>query len=117
MAGGHLKARREHALSGARALAKLCRKHLLYGHTAPASLHQSLLAYSIDEPATSRVVPLLAALPASESAFYAKEENVVQLEGKSPILFGELQERFGFVGGSVEEYVKYFHRADLPRCT
>ena len=117
MAGCHLKARREHAPSGTRALAQLCKKHTLYGHTAPASQHQSLLALAIDEPTTSRVVPLLAALPASEAAFYAREENVVQLEGKSPILFAELQEQFGFVGGSVEQYVKYFHRADFPRDT
>ena len=98
--------RRKHASTGARDLAKLCKKHPLYGHAPASGQHQSLVAMAIDEPTTSRVVPLLSALPATDATFYSKEENVVNSRGKSPILFAELQAHFGFVGGPVEEYVK-----------
>ena len=73
-----------------------------------------MIADRIDEPSTVRFVPLLEALPTPESLHYALEENVVDMTAKSNTLFLELQRQFGFVGGSQTEYVKYFHRRDLP---
>jgi hypothetical protein len=69
-----------------------------------------IVAELIDEPSSDAVVPLLEALSAEESAYYADEEQVVDLESKSQVLFEEVEERFGFVGGRQEEYIRYFHR-------
>ena len=56
---------------------------------------------------------MLQALSPDESAFYAEESNLVDLKGKSMTVFRELEARYGFVGGSKEEYVSYFHRTDM----
>ncbi len=34
---------------------------------------------------------------------------------KSSHIFYELEEKFGFVGGSEYEYIQYFHRKDVKR--
>lgn len=49
----------------------------------------------------------------TESFCYSSEDHVVEFDGKSKILFDEIQSRFGFVGGCRSEYVAYFHRSDL----
>ena len=71
---------------------------------ATRAVHQPLQANLIVEPASAKVVPLLEALPATESLFYKEEANVVELLGKSAVIFDELQTRFGFIGGSEVEY-------------
>ena len=72
-----------------------------------------MIAASIDEPTCSDCVELLDVLSPEESRFYSCEDNVVDLEGKSLVIAQELEERYGFIGGSSEEYIRYFHR-DLP---
>ena len=52
---------------------------------------------------------MLEALPPEEAAFYSREANVLAPD-RFLTLFWELDERFGFVGGAYDEYVKYFHR-------
>ena len=56
---------------------------------------------------------MLDALPPEEREFYRDEANVVDWTGKSRALFQEIEEKFA-VGGSHEQYVRYFARSDLP---
>ena len=49
---------------------------------ATRAVHQPLQANLIVEPASAKVVPLLEALPATESLFYKEEANVVELLGR-----------------------------------
>ena len=74
-----------------------------------------IVANSIDEPKTNHVVPMLQALPPQEAEHYALETNVVDTAGKSSIIFREISEQYGFIGGSMEEFVSYFQRPDLPK--
>ena len=64
LVGRHLSVRRELALPGAQAVATLTKKVPLYGHyRLPSTPHVELKADCIDEPTTTRYVPLLEALP------------------------------------------------------
>jgi hypothetical protein len=58
---------------------------------------------------------MLEALDTRESTFYANEAAVAEPCGKSETLFREIQQHYGFVGGSELEYAKYFNRGDLPQ--
>jgi len=74
----------------------------------------ALCASALDEPSTEQTVDMLCALPPDESKFYQDESNVIDLEAKSSCIVAELEDRYGFVGGPREEYIKHFHRRDLP---
>ena len=74
-----------------------------------------LIADAIDEPSSNVSVSMLDALDPVEAKFYSEESSVIDPSGKSLAQFHELEEQFGFVGGDIAEYVKYFHRSDLPR--
>ena len=65
---------------------------------------ERMRADDIDEPSSDLTVDMLAALPPEEAEFYANEENVVDAADKSRVLFEELESKFGFVGGSYEQY-------------
>ena len=58
---------------------------------------------------------MLEALPSGESQFHMNAANVMSWQGKSETILAELTEQYDFVGGSFEEYFKYFRRADLPK--
>ena len=73
-----------------------------------------LIANLIDEPPDDSVVELLSALPPEERAYYSAEEHVIERCGKSQVTFEEIQQHYGFVGGSTSEYAAFFHRKDLP---
>ncbi|CAE7791178.1 unnamed protein product [Symbiodinium sp. CCMP2592] len=73
-----------------------------------------LQADFIAEPSEDRVVDMLEALPRSESEFYSSEHNCIDLVGKARQLQDEIEQQFAFVGGTLDEYRKYFHRLDLP---
>ena len=73
-----------------------------------------LVAANIDEPDSNYVVDTLEALPADEAQFYSSEDNVVDFTFKSKVILAELEQQYGFVGGSQSEYVSYFHRDNLP---
>ena len=57
---------------------------------------------------------MLEALPQEEREYYSCESNVVSYDTFFPTIFAELTSRYGFVGGTEEEYIKYFHRQDMP---
>ena len=60
------------------------------------------------------IVDMLAALPPEEREYYSAEAHVVIPGAVDAVLFSELQERFGCVGGVCDEYCKYFACPDLP---
>ena len=110
-------ARRGEILTGADAVAKLCKttSHDSYSRGSRREVPQvPLLASAIDEPSSSRCVSMLETLDYREAAFYGSEESVIEDYGKSQVLFHEIESHYGFVGGSHQEYVKYFVRSDLP---
>ena len=78
-----------------------------------ASRHAHRIAAHVDELTTSSTVDFLQALPWDDAAFYAKESNLVIPGSRSQEVFTELTHRYGFVGGTEEEYAAYFNR-DLP---
>ena len=66
------------------------------------------------EPSDERVVNMLESVPLGERELYADEGNVVDLGGISGLAIQEATDRFAFVGGERSEYIRYFHRTDLP---
>jgi hypothetical protein len=74
----------------------------------------SMLAASMVEPNHNRVVPMLDALPSSESFYYSKEEHCIDFVGKSQTVLHEIEQQYSFVGGSYEQYTEYLNRSDLP---
>ncbi len=46
--------------------------------------------------------------------FYSQESHLLDTAGKAACVMEELEAQFGFVGGSHAEYLKYWHRSDLP---
>ena len=77
-------------------------------------VHTEFVAERVDEVTTTRVVPLLEALPAEEASYYAKEENAVEMAGKSWQHVEELERQCGFFGGEMDLWISYLHREDLP---
>ena len=72
-----------------------------------------LIASDVIEPAHNECVSMLDALPAGEAAYYGEEGNVIDWSGKSQTILDELHSQYAFFGGSFEQVIKYFHRADL----
>ena len=103
-------------VGGARNLASLLKLDAFdrYSTKSISAKHPTLIAEHVDEPTHSSMVHLLEALPPEEAAFYSAAENVVSWEGKSESIFQELQDAFGFVGGSHAEYVAYMNRDHPP---
>ena len=99
--------RRESALSGAQAVARLTNsiEESVYSHRAANDTpHTPLRPCDVDEPCSEVVVPLLEALPWDDREFYGKEENLIAPDS-SPQVFAELEQHYGFVGGAYDDYV------------
>ena len=84
---------------------------MLKDKTPPSVLKADLVA----EPSDEKEVDMLSALPDSERRYCECEEHVLHWEGKSQVLFEEITAQYCFVGGQHSEYLRYFHRPDLPR--
>jgi len=112
------RVRRELALSGAQAAARLLKTIPIESYSMDKicqSLHVPLIADRMAEPKPgSTTVDMLRALPEDEAAFYAAEANVLETAGISQSVKKELEQRFGFLGGEQDEYVKYLNRTDIP---
>ena len=74
-----------------------------------------MIADAIDEPEHGDVVHLLDVLSPEEGRFYRSESNVVETEGKSLVISQELEQQYGFIGGTMEEYTAYWHRPLPPQ--
>ena len=109
------QARRSECLTGAQAVRELVGKPAENPYGSRVRVPQvPLKAAALDEPTEERSVNMLQALGEEEAAFYSQEANVFKPEQRSAQLFQEIQEHYGFVGGSPEEYRAYFARSDLP---
>ena len=111
------RARRGLGLSGDRAVEALTKQtfHGTYTRARTMTPHVSFRANLVAEPKDDFKVDMLAAMPPEDRDYYNSEDNVVDPCGVPPCLLKELESRFSFVGGSYNEYVKYFFRPDLPR--
>ncbi|CAK0803647.1 unnamed protein product, partial [Prorocentrum cordatum] len=110
------EARRDCGLTGVPAVLELARvEEVGYGRPTRLSTHEALRAEDIDEPQVVKSVNMLEALEPEEARYYSDEGLVVApTELRSRVIFEELQAKFGFVGGTQEEYEKYFSRPDMP---
>ena len=107
--------RRPERVTGVQALRGLLKLgEVSYTGSKRTAVHVPFESALIDEVVTHRVVHMLDALPECEAAFYQDEANVIDWTGKSVIMKEELEQHYGFLGGSESEWIKYHHRADLP---
>ena len=102
--------------TGAAAINELVRQEPagIYSWKPQSHTQVNLLAHTVDEPTHNDVVPMLDAMSQEEAHFYREERHVVDVHGKSEVLFKEIEAHYGFVGGTEREYELYFQRDDLP---
>ena len=74
-----------------------------------------MIADRMVEPNTTKCIDMIAALPEDDAIYYQHEVNVVETNGKSDVLFKEIEEHYGFIGGTKQEYLRYLHRADVQQ--
>eukprot|EP00438_Fugacium_kawagutii_P010989 Skav206620 [mRNA] locus=scaffold1562:264434:268503:+ [translate_table: standard] len=110
-----VSARRSLDLTGVRAVASLLKAPLdESGYVRPTGVRQvSMLASRMVEPADSQCIDMLSALPHEDAIYYAEEEHVVEKAGKSAVLFREIEEHYGFIGGELAEFLAYLRRPDV----
>ena len=112
------KARRELCVpTGAQAAALLSKTTARDQYSLTPVPNHAQVAFKadlLDEPQEDLVVDMLSALPPLEAAYYAREENLVSETACMATSIQEIEQQYAFVGGSEREYVKYFHRSDLP---
>ena len=85
-----------------------------WGYLRKSTVKQvPMIADRIKEPVDQSCIDMLEVLPEEDAIYYSTEKNVVDRNGKSEQLFKELEEQYGFIGGSKEEYLKYLHRPDV----
>lgn len=110
-----VRARRSFDLTGVRAVASLLKAPLdESGYVKPTGVRQvSMIADRMVEPSDARSISMLDALPAEDAAYYSEEHHVVEASGKSRVLFNEIEAHYGFVGGELDEFLKYLRRDDV----
>lgn len=110
------RARRGESLTGVQQALSLLMKAPLdeSGYVRPTGVRQiPLQADLVVEPKDEGCIEMQQALPDEDSRYYSQEAHVVDWDGKSNILFKEIEERYGFIGGTLEEYVRYLSRKDV----
>ncbi len=110
-----VRARRGFNLTGVQPLASLLKASLdESGYVRPATVRQvAMVADRIVEPADEGFINMLDALPAEDAAYYADEANVVETGGKCSVLFEEIEAHYGFIGGELDEFLRYLRRPDV----
>ena len=110
-----VRARRGFDLTGVQPLASLLKASLdESGYVRPAGVRQvAMVAERMVEPKDDGHIDMLEALPAEDAAYYACEENVVETAGKSSVLFEEIESHYGFIGGELDEFLRYLRRPDV----
>ncbi len=85
-----------------------------WGYMRKSTVKQvPMIADRIKEPSDQSCIDMLDVLPEEDAIYYGEEKNVIDRAGKSEQLFKEIEEQYGFIGGSKEEYIKYLHRPDV----
>lgn len=110
------RARRSLGLTGVRDAAAILLKTSpdADGYVRAQKVRQvSMLADKMVEPPVNSSIDMLEVLPEEDACFYSREEHVVETEGKSEAIFREIEEHYGFVGGTLDEYLKYLSRPDV----
>ena len=110
------RARRGENLTGVQQALSLLMKAPLdeSGYVRPTGVRQvPLQADLVVEPRDEGFIEMLHALPDEDSRYYSQEAHVVDWDGKSVVCFKEIEERYGFIGGTLEEYVRYLSREDV----
>ena len=110
------RARRGEDLTGVQQALSLLMKAPLdeSGYVRPTGVRQvPLQADLVVEPKDEGYIEMLQALPDEDSMYYSRESHVVDWDGKSSTLFKEIEERYGFIGGTLDEYVRYLSRPDV----
>ena len=112
-----LCARRLLRMTGAQAALSILKTAPSDGYLAVSKASQvPFVAARVVEPARgSPVVSMLDALPETESAFYAVEENVLLRGGYSETLKREIEDQYSFLGGKQSEWVEYLCREDYDQ--
>ncbi len=110
-----VRERRGLALTGVQALASLLKAPLdETGYVRPTGVRQvPMLADNIIEPKDDKYICMLQALPREDAAYYQLEDNVVETKGKCSALFEEIEQHYGFIGGELQEFLKYLRRPDV----
>ena len=105
------RGRRTFGLSGAHAVASMLKTEPAWRYSFKddtSAAHEVLRADDVDEPDHNVTVDLLDAIPVEEAEFYSDEGRVVDYPRFTAETFAEIQTRYGFGGGTEEEYEKYF---------
>lgn len=85
-----------------------------WGYMKKSTVKQvPMIADRIKEPSDQSCIDMLEVLPEEDAIYYSEEMNVIDKNGKSEQLFKEIEEQYGFIGGTKEEYLKYLHRPDV----
>lgn len=72
-----------------------------------------MMADRMVEPACTTSIDMLEVLPKEDAIYYGAESHVVEKFGKSEAIFRQIEERYGFIGGTLEEYIRYLGRDDV----
>ncbi len=110
-----VRERRGLALTGVQALASLLKAPLdESGYVRPTGVRQvPMVADNMVEPKEDKCICMLQALPGEDAAYYQFEDNVVETNGKCSAMFEETEQRYGFIGGELQEFLKYLKRPDV----
>ena len=110
-----VRERRGLHLTGVQSLASLLKAPLdESGYVRPTGVRQiPMIADRMVEPKDDGYIDMLQALPAEDAAYYAKEEHVVETQGKCSVIFKEVEQRYGFIGGELDEFLAYLRRDDV----
>ena len=98
-----VRARRSFDSTGVRAVASLLKAPLdESGYVRPTGVRQvPMIADRMVEPLQTNFIDMLEALPPEDAVYYSKENHVVETVGKSSVLFKEIEEHYGFIGGEL----------------
>ena len=104
-------------MTGALAAHSLLKTAPADGYLAVSKASQvPFVAARVVEPLKgSPVVSMLDALPETESAFYAVEDNLLLRGGYSETLKREIEDHYSFLGGKPSEWIEYLCREDYDR--
>ena len=110
-----VRERRGLALTGVQALASLLKAPLdESGYVRPTGVRQvSMIADNMVEPKEDKCICMLQALPREDASYYQLEDNVVETRGKCSVIFEETERHYGFIGGELQEFLKYLRRPDV----
>ena len=106
-------------LYNAHVMCNLHSKEIMLLRKAVMHAYRRVVAVEVDaeqlgEPNNDKTVEMLLSLDEEESFYYSSESHVLEPAGKAACILESLEQQYGFVGGSHAEYLKYWHRSNIP---